>query len=68
MAETVKREVFNHAVIDCKDMTIAEYMDDTIRVYSLIELLKRWDSIPDITLIISRVVPLPEDGGDDNES
>ena len=41
MAETVKREVFNHAVIDCKDMTIAEYMDDTIRVYSLIELLKR---------------------------
>lgn len=66
MATAVKSESFTNAVIDAKDMTITEFAPDYMRTYSLTELLKRWDGVPDIVLSISRSVPLPPDGRDDD--
>lgn len=66
MATAVKSESFTNAVIDAKDMTITEFTPDYVRTYSLTELLRRWDGVPDIVLSISRSVPLPPDGRDDD--
>lgn len=66
MATAVRSESFTNAVIDSEDMTITEYTPDSMRTYSLSEFLKRWDGIPDIVLSISRSVPLPPDGRDDD--
>lgn len=64
MAETVKSESFTSAMINTNDMTITEFAEDSTNVYSLLELLKRWNGVADITLTIRRSVPLPPDGRD----
>ena len=65
MADFERRERFENAVIDMKDLTITEFTDNETRCYDLMSLLKRWDSVVGITLTIERKVPLPPDGRDD---
>ena len=62
MADFERRERFENAVIDMKDLTIT---DNETRCYDLMSLLKRWDGVVGITLTIERKVPLPPDGRDD---
>lgn len=68
MAELVRKETYENAIIDAKDMTITEYGDDRVMCYSILELIKRWDGVVGITLSIQRNIPLPPDGRDDHES
>lgn len=49
-----------NAVIDTEDMTITEYTKDDNHTYSLIEILKRWNGIDGVTLIIKRNVDKTE--------
>ncbi len=65
MADFERRERFENAVIDMKDLTITEFTDNETRCYDLMSLLKRWDGVVGITLTIERKVPLPPDGRDD---
>lgn len=65
MADFERRERFENAVIDMKDLTITEFTDSETRCYDLMSLLKRWDGVVGIALIIERKVPLPPDGRDD---
>ena len=62
MSMVVKSESFENAIIDTSDMTITEYDTDSVRTYSLLELLKRWDGV---TLTIRRSIQLPPDDGRD---
>lgn len=64
MAEAIRSESFENAIIDLEDMTITEYGDDFVKCYNLYELLKRWDGVVGITLSIKRCVPLLPDGRD----
>jgi hypothetical protein len=59
MAFTEKREQYKNAVLDLSDKTLTEYGCDEVRVYSIEEILKRWDGVPDIVLTIERRVDLP---------
>lgn len=59
MAFTEKREQYKNAVLDLSDKTLTEYGHDDVRVYSIEEILKRWDGVPDIVLTIERRVDLP---------
>lgn len=65
MASVVKSESFENATIDINDMTITEYGRDDTKSYSLLELLKRWDGIPNITLSVRKIETLPPDGRDE---
>lgn len=65
MASVVKSENFENATIDINDMTITEYGRDDTKSYSLLELLKRWDGIPNITLSVRKIETLPPDGRDE---
>ena len=65
MADFERRERFENAVIDMKDLTITEFTDNETRCYDLMSLLNRWDGVVGITLTIERKVPLPPDGRDD---
>lgn len=63
MAVQEKREQYSHAIIDCSDMTLTELRPDSMRTYSIMEILKRWDGISDIEIEISRRTTLPENKG-----
>ena len=65
MADFERRERFENAVIDMKDLTITEFTDSETRCYDLMSLLKRWDGVIGIVLTIERKIPLPPDGRDD---
>lgn len=65
MSMVVKSESFENAIIDTSDMTITEYDTDSVRIYSLLELLKRWDGVVGVTLTIRRSIQLPPDDGRD---
>lgn len=65
MADFERRERFENAVIDMKDLTITEFTNSETRCYDLMSLLKRWDGVVGIALTIERKVPLPPDGRDD---
>jgi len=67
MADLTRNETFTNAIIDARDMTITEYNNDSVRCYSIRELLNRWDGVVGITLTIQRSIPLPPDGRDDFE-
>ena len=62
MANTVRSERFVNATIDLTDMTITEYNDDGAEIFSINEMLNRWDGVPCVTLTICSSVPLPPDG------
>lgn len=63
MSMVVKSESFENAIIDTSDMTITEYDTDSVRTYSLLELLKRWDGVVVVTLTIRRSIQLPPNDG-----
>lgn len=65
MSMVVKSESFENAIIDTSDMTITEYDTDSVRTYSLLELLKRCDGVVGVTLTIRRSIQLPPDDGRD---
>lgn len=65
MSMVVKSESFENAIIDTSDMTITEYDTDSVRTYSLLELLKRWDGVAGVTLTIRRSIQLPPNDGRD---
>ena len=65
MSMVVKSESFENAIIDTSDMTITEYDTDSVRTYSLLELLKRLDGVVGVTLTIRRSIQLPPDYGRD---
>ena len=59
MACQEKRERFVHATIDTGDMTVTEFQDDGVRTYSIMDILRRWDGIPDVMVTIERRTELP---------
>lgn len=59
MAFIEKCEQYKNATIDLSDNTLTEYGRDDVRVYSIEEILKRWDGVPDIVLTIERRVDIP---------
>lgn len=61
MAVQESREIYSHATIDCSDMTLTEYRPDDTRTYNIMEILKRWDGIPDIEIEIRQRKSLPAD-------
>lgn len=65
MSMVVKSESFENAIIDTSDMTITEYDTDSVRTYSLLALLKRWDGVVGVTLTIRRSIQLPPNDGRD---
>lgn len=65
MAVRERREIYSHATIDCSDMTLTEYRNDDVRVYSVIEILKRWNGVPGIEIEIRQSADLPANRGED---
>ena len=61
MAVQERREEYSHAMIDCSDMTLTEYGSNGAHTYSIEEILKRWNGVPDIKITIRRSVALPAD-------
>lgn len=59
MAFQELREQFTNATIDCSDGTLTEFQKDKVNTYSIEEILKRWNGISNITLIIERRMDLP---------
>lgn len=59
MAFQEKREQYTNAMIDCSDGTLTEFHRDSASSFSIAEILKRWDGVPDITLTIERRTSLP---------
>lgn len=59
MAFQELREQFTNATIDCSDGTLTEFQKDKVSTYSIEEILKRWNGISNITLIIERRMDLP---------
>lgn len=59
MAFQQKSERYEHAILDCSDMTLTEYGRDSVRTYSIEEILKRWSGVPDIIFTIERRIELP---------
>ena len=61
MAVQERREVYSHATIDCSDMTLTEYCGDDTKTYDIVEILKRWNGVPDIEIEIRQRSTLPAD-------
>lgn len=61
MAVQERHEVYSHATIDCSDMTLTEYQKDDTKTYGIVEILKRWDGVPDIEIEIRQRSTLPAD-------
>ena len=59
MAFQEKREQYTNAMIDCSDGTLTEFHRDGVSSFSITEILKRWEGVPDITLTIERRINLP---------
>lgn len=61
MAVQERREVYSHTTIDCSDMTLTEYRGDDTKTYDIVEILKRWNGVPDIEIEIRQRSTLPAD-------
>lgn len=61
MAVQERREVYSHATIDCSDMTLTEYRGDDTKTYDIVEILKRWNGVPDIEIEIRQRSTLQTD-------
>lgn len=59
MANKVTGEYFKNALIDTQDMTITEFDKDAARTYDLLDVLRRWDGVPDVNISIERSIGLP---------
>ena len=60
MAMREVREVYSGARIDVSDMTLTEFGPDDCEVYSLWDILRRWDGVDDVQIEIKRLHPLYE--------
>ena len=54
MAKKTKSITFSNAQIDLRDMSISELKKDEVVISSLDDLLKEWDLVEGITLIIKK--------------
>jgi len=61
MAKVNKTVSFKNAVISKEDMTITEYLKDTIKTYRLESLLDEWSDVENISLTIKVDDELLED-------
>lgn len=53
MAVKESFEYYTNATLDAEDMTITEYIDDRVNTYSIQEIIKRWQGVPNVVLMIS---------------
>lgn len=65
MAKKTKSITFSNAQIDLRDMSISEIKKDSVVVTSLDDLLKEWDLVEGITLVIKKDEQV---GGQDREA
>lgn len=69
MADSIREEVYRNAIIDVDDMTITEYSPDNVKTYSLLDIIKRWNDVPNIEVVIRQCAQLPPlDGRNEFES
>lgn len=59
MAKAYKSEKYTKAMINLEDKTITEVTKDDCIIYSLEELLKRWDGIENISISLSTDEEIP---------
>lgn len=59
MAKSCKSEKYTKAIINLEDKTITEITKDNCIIYSLEELLKRWDGIENINISFSTDEEIP---------
>lgn len=62
MASCTKEEWFMHCTIDCSDMTVTEFLEDSVKTYSITDILRRWSGLPGVTIHLSREEDIPESG------
>lgn len=60
MALREVRELYSGARIDVDDMTLTEFGPDDCEVYSLWDILKRWDGVEGVQIEIKHLCPLYE--------
>ncbi len=61
MAKSSMRDYYKNAVIDVDDMTLTEITKEETRVYDLNKILKKWDKIEGISIIIAKDSEIPPD-------
>ncbi len=61
MAKKIAKETFSHAIINTDDMTISEISKDDCKIYSLQELLERWNGVSDVSITISQTSDVDEE-------
>lgn len=64
MAKKTKSIAFSNATIDLEDMTITELKKDSVLVTSLDEVLKEWNGVEGISLVIRQDIQC---GGSESE-
>jgi len=52
-------QTFSNITIDTNDMTLTEYKKDVTNVYKILDVLKQWEGIKDVTLTIKRDSEVP---------
>ena len=60
MALREVRELYSGVRIDVDDMTLTEFGPDDCEVYSLWDILKRWNGIDGVQIEIKRLYPVYE--------
>lgn len=55
------RDYYKNAAIDVDDMTLTEVTKEETRVYDLNKILKKWDKIEGISIIIAKDSEIPPD-------
>lgn len=59
MAKENITQTFSNITIDTNDMTLTEYKKDVTNVYKILDVLKQWEGIKDVTLTIKRDSEVP---------
>lgn len=58
---------FEHATIDLKSMTITEELKEDVNVYNLLDVLRDWDGIENISVVFKQgttLSPASDEAGD----
>jgi len=67
MAKKNVSTTFEHATINLKDMTITEELKEDVNVYNLMDVLRDWDGVENISIILKHgmaLPPAPDEVGD----
>ena len=59
MAKKSVSTTFEHATINLNDMTITEELKEDINVYNLMDVLRDWDGIENISIVLKHGTVLP---------